>query len=149
MKKVSFILLSIAFLFACNQGATKNEAKENTTDTHSGTSDLTLNNGAKWQSDSSTNRHLIGLKTTANMFKVNPFPPVGEYHILGSDLKAGLDSMIQDCKLTGAPHEALHQWLEPILRQTNELKNVSDTATARSVFDSLDKRINIYYDYFQ
>ena len=142
-------MFSVAFLFACNQGSHKTEPKENTTGNNSEMSELTLNNGAKWQADSSTNRHLVSLKTTANMFKVNPFPPVEEYHLLGSDLKGGLDSMIQDCKLTGAPHEALHKWLEPILRQTNELKNVSDTATAKAVFDSLDKRINIYYDYFQ
>jgi hypothetical protein len=149
MKKISLILFPIVFLFACNQGSNKNESNENTTDNHVETSELTLNNGAKWQADSSTNRHLISLKTTANMFKVNPLPPVEEYRILGSDLKAGLDSMIRDCKLTGPAHEVLHKWLEPVLRQTNELKNVSDTTTAKSVFDSLDKRINIYYDYFQ
>jgi len=149
MKKIYFILFSTAFLFACNQGSNKNEPNDNTTGNHIETSELTLNNGAKWQADSSTNGHLVSLKTTVNMFNVNPYPPIGQYHILSSDIKGGLDAMIRDCKLTGSPHEALHKWLEPVLRQTNELKNASDTTTARAVFDSLDKRINIYFDYFQ
>ena len=149
MKKILFIVFSTIFLVACNQGVNKNESTENSKHDDQVAAALTLNNGAKWQADSSTNRHLVSLKTTTNMFKIDPYPPVEQYHIFSVDLKKGLDSMIQDCKLTGAPHEALHKWLEPVLRQTNELKNVSDTATARSVFDSLYQRINIYYDYFQ
>lgn len=149
MKKLYFILFSTAFLFACNQGSNKNEPEDHATDNHVETSGLTLNNGAKWQADSSTNRHLINIKTTANMFKVDPFPAVDKYQILGSDILDGLNSMIRDCTLKGAPDEALHKWMLPILRQAGELKNVSDTAIAKPIFDSLDKRINIYYDYFQ
>ncbi|HEY5463978.1 MAG TPA: hypothetical protein VIJ95_12030 [Hanamia sp.] len=57
--------------------------------------------------------------------------------------------MIKDCTLKGAPDEALHKWMLPILRQAGELKNVSDTAIAKPIFDSMVKRINIYYDYFE
>ena len=149
MKKILFVIAISSFLFACNSNSSKTGTADTASDEAGETSVLTLNNGVKWKADSNTNRHLAGLKTTANMFKVNPFPPIEEYHILGSDLKSGLDSMIQDCKLTGKPHEELHKWLGPVLRQTNELKNITDTAVARSVFDSLDSRINIYYNYFE
>ena len=149
MKKIFFILFSTAFLLACNQGSNKNESNEHATSDHAETSELTLNNGAKWKADSSTNRHLISIKTTANIFKVGPFPAVDKYQILGSDIQEELNSMIKDCTLKGAPDEALHKWMLPILRQAGELKNVSDTAIAKPIFDSLDKRINIYYDYFE
>ncbi|MEO6844469.1 MAG: hypothetical protein ABI184_04800 [Ginsengibacter sp.] len=149
MKKITLILFSTAFLFACNQGANKNESNENSTQGQNETYELTLNNGAKWQADTMTNRHLIQIKTMANMFKVAPFPAVEKYQILGSDLQAGLNSMIKDCTLKGAPDEALHKWMLPILHQAQALKNVTDTATAKPIFDSLDQRINIYYDYFQ
>lgn len=149
MKNIFTILFSTALLVACNQSSHQNESAEQVTNEQHETTELALNNGTKWQADSSTNRHLVSLTTTANMFKIDPYPPLEQYHIFSGDMKKGLDSMIQDCKLKGEPHEALHHWLEPVLRQTNELKNVSDTATARSIFDSLDHRINIYYDYFQ
>lgn len=149
MKKKFFIIIFSSFLFACHSNSNKKGTVDTTSDEAEETSALTLNNGAKWKADSNTNRHLVSLKTTANMFKVIPFPPIEEYHILGSDLKSGLDSMIQECKLTGKPHEELHKWLAPVLRQTNELKKITDTAVARTVFDSLDSRINIYYHYFE
>lgn len=149
MKKILFVIAFSSFLFACNTSSNKTGTSDTTSGEAGESSLLTLNNGAKWKSDSNTNRHLVSLKTTANMFKVNPFPPIEEYHLLGSDLKSGIDSMIKDCKLTGAPHEELHKWLGPVLRQTNELKTITDTAVARSVFDSLDSRINIYYNYFE
>ena len=149
MKKVFFILCSTAFFLSCNQSSNQKEPVENSMhETHENT-ELTLNNGAKWQADSSTNRHLVSIKTMANMFKVAPFPAAEKYQILGSDLQAGLNSMIQDCTLKGAQDEALHKWMLPILRQAGELKNVTDTAIARPIFDSLDQRINIYYDYFE
>lgn len=150
MKKIFFILISTALFLSCNQSNQKEAVEDHAHDDHAHEStELTLNNGAKWQADSSTNRHLVSIRNTANMFKVAPFPAVEKYQILGSDIQNGLNSMIQDCTLKGAPDEALHKWFLPIMRQAGELKNVSDTATARPIFDSLDQRINIYYDYFE
>jgi hypothetical protein len=51
--------------------------------------------------------------------------------------------------MTGPDHEALHHWLEPILNDTKELKNVKDTAAGRSIFRSLDKKIDSYKTYFE
>jgi hypothetical protein len=60
-----------------------------------------------------------------------------------------IDTLVRDCTLKGAPDEALHKWMMPILRQSRNLKNINDTAKARLIFDSIDNRINIYYDYFE
>jgi hypothetical protein len=85
----------------------------------------------------------------ANMFRVAPSPTADRYQIFGSDIQMKLDTLVRDCTLKGAPDEALHKWMMPILRQSRDLKKVSDTAKARLIFDSLDNRINIYYDYFE
>lgn len=78
MKRIFFILCSALFFLSCNQSANQKEPVENSThDTHE-TTELTLNNGAKWQADTMTNRHLISIKTMANMFKVAPFPCRGK-----------------------------------------------------------------------
>ena len=149
MKKIFFILCSTAFFLSCNQSSNQKEPVENHNHNDSVSTELTLNNGAKWQADSSTNRHLAGIKTMANMFKVAPFPTADRYQMLGSDIQAKLDTMVQDCTLKGAPDEALHKWMLPILHQSRELQNITDTAQAKPIFDSLDQRINIYYDFFE
>ena len=50
--------------------------------------------------------------------------------------------------MSGPDHEALHHWLEPVLKETNQLKSVTDT-TARTTFDSIDKQLDIYHNYFK
>jgi hypothetical protein len=149
MKKVLVLVCITVFLFACNQSSVSNNAEEVHHHDASESTELTLNNGAKWQADSNTNRHLAGIKTMANMFRVAPSPTADRYQIFGSDIQMKLDTLVRDCTLKGAPDEALHKWMMPILRQSRDLKKVSDTAKARLIFDSLYNRINIYYDYFE
>ena len=51
--------------------------------------------------------------------------------------------------MSGPDHDALHQWLEPVLSETNQLKNVTDTAVAAKTFKSIDTRIDDYHNYFE
>jgi hypothetical protein len=148
MKKASLLLLGCTLLlFACN--STSDKTEEHTEHPHSKTSELALNNGAKWKADSITNHNVVALKTIADNFRIKPAPSVNDYQLLGNDLKNGLDKMIKECKMTGPDHEALHQWLNPLLKENNELKIVTDTAVAKSVFNSIDKQLDEYHNYFE
>lgn len=148
MKKKLLIILCCSFLFSCNQGTNNSESESNGTPTMASDTSLTLNNGAKWKADSITSHNVIRLKVTANMFRVKPFPILDTYQLLGGYLSNDVDTMLQQCKMTGADHEALHKWLAPILNQSTRLKTITDTAEARKVFDSVDRRINIFPQYF-
>jgi|SRR5665213_2927656 len=149
MKITPFIFLCAAMLFACNQSASNSESEAS--ESHSSITDtaLVLNNGVKWKADSITNHNVIRLKNTADMFRVKPFPSLATYQLLGSDLSGDVNTMIQQCKMAGASHEALHKWLKPVLDQSSQLKNISDTAAARKLFDNVDRRIDAYHQYFE
>lgn len=149
MKTNLLIILCVSFLVSCNQSTKNSESHGD--DAHSMTNDttMTLNNGAKWKVDSITTHNVIPMKVTANMFKVEPFPSLENYQILGNDLGHDADTMIQQCKMTGADHEALHKWLSPIINQSAQLKNITDTAEARKIFVSIDRRINAFQQYFE
>lgn len=149
MKKILFLFVVASFLFSCNSDSGKTEIVKSISPDHTGSAALTLNNGAKWKADSITNRNVGNIKTIADNFRIKPLPTVAEYQLLSNDLSNGLNTMIQECKMTGADHEALHHWLESILKDTKELKNVSDTAAGRSIFKSLDHRIDEYHTYFE
>lgn len=149
MKKILFVLGFCAFLFACNQGSDKTATDESADHVHSESVALTLNNGAKWKADSITNHNVINLKTIADNFRIKPFPSMNDYQILSGDLKNSLNKMIQECKMKGPDHDALHHWLEPVLKETNELKDAADTTIGRTVFKSIDKQIDDYHNYFE
>lgn len=147
MKK-TFLLLSFALLlFGCN--STSNKTGEHAEHSHGETAELALNNGAKWKADVTTNNNVLEIKTAADSFRTKPSPSISDYQLLSGHLKDGLDKMIKECKMSGPDHDALHQWLSPLLKETNELKNVTDTAAAGLVFKSINKQIDGYYHYFE
>lgn len=149
LKRLIIIIISVNLLSACNQSSHKGELKETGNADEETTTTLTLNNGAKWQADSSTNQHVADLRTIANLFKNKTNPSVKEYHILSNNLGNSLNKMIQDCKMTGPEHEALHHWLEPVLNESNLLKNSADTTTARTTFNLIDQQLDDYLNYFK
>ena len=149
MKKSLFTVIYASFLLSCSQSTNKPELHDHDTDSVAADTRLTFNNGAKWQADSITNHNVIRLRTTANMFRVDPFPPLNSYQILGNDLSGDIDTLLRQCKMKGDDHEALHKWLTPIIHQSYRLKDITDTAVARKVFDSLDQRIGLFHQYFE
>lgn len=152
MKKILSIF-SLLFIFSCNQGNDSSTHATNDSVSHaeqsSDQASLTLNNGNKWKADTITNRNVLKLKTLADNFRVKPFPSVGDYQLVGNDLKAGIDTMLNQCKMQGADHDALHHWLEPVLKNVNDLKNTADSSAGRQMFSSIDGQLDNYKNYFE
>lgn len=149
MKKSLFILLSASLLFACNQAPDKSTEDKHVIHDIKQTTELALNNGTKWKADSVTSHNVANLRGIADDFKTEPAPSVSNYQKLSVDLNTGLNKMIKECKMTGADHDALHKWLQPILEENAELKNSSDTEIAGTIFKSIDKRLDNYINYFE
>ncbi|MGN6530445.1 MAG: hypothetical protein ACTHK0_01670 [Ginsengibacter sp.] len=149
MKKMLLTFVCTVFLLACNENADKANTNGHTDHANVQNADLTLNNGAKWKADSITNHNVVILKTIADNFRMKPFPNKNDYQILSSDLGNGLNEMIRQCKMAGPDHEALHHWLETILQDNKRLKEISDTSNSRQIFNSIDKRIDDYHNYFE
>lgn len=150
MKKFIYLVSGLFILIGCSQNPVKTEGGDhNDHDQATINTELTLNNGSKWKADSITNHNVMNLKTTADNFRIKPFPSATDYQLVGNDLNAGVNKLIGDCKMSGPDHDALHHWLEPVLRESNDLKSSKDTAAARATFESLDKRIDDYHKYFE
>ena len=139
----------MTLLSACNQSSNKAEPGEHVSHDQDQATALSLNNGAKWQADSVTNNNVAYLKKIADNFRTKPHHSVNDYQTLSTDLNNELNKMIQQCKMTGPDHEALHHWLGPILKETTELKNITDTAMAGSTFKSIDTRLDVFNNYFE
>lgn len=152
MKKILSIF-SLLFIFSCNQGNETTTPAANDSISHAeNTGDqgaVSLNNGSKWKADTITNRNVLELKTMADNFRIKPFPSVQDYQLVGNDLKAGIDTMLSQCKMKGSDHEALHHWLEPVLKNVNDLKNTSDSAAGRQLFGLIDSQLRNYKNYFE
>lgn len=152
MKKILSIF-SLLFIFSCNQGNDTSTLATNDSVSHTehapDQASLTLNNGNKWKADTITNRNVLELKTMADNFRIKPIRTIQDYQLVGNDLKAGIDTMINQCKMKGDDHEALHHWLEPVLKNVNDLKNTTDSSAGRQLFSTIDGQLNNYKNYFE
>jgi hypothetical protein len=149
MKKVLYLLATVFLFSACNQQNVSNKEAAMVHQHEATDSVLSLNNGTKWQADSITTHNVVNLKTIADNFRIKSFPSVNDYQLLGNDLTTGINQLIHYCKMSGSAHDELHKWLEPVLKESNQLKSVTDTAVGRSTFKSLDSRIDAFHQYFQ
>ena len=151
MKRSAIFLLAAVVLWSCNtapspanETAVHSDAHE-----HAHAAVLTLNNGQKWKADAPTNENVVDMRTIAQNFSVEPHTSLDDYGILAGNLQKGLDKMIQECKMQGPDHDALHLWLEPLLKDVNELKKADDTTSAEKVFHAINEKLVLYTQYFE
>ena len=141
--------MSVFFMIsACNQGH-HHDSESDTTSASHGDTTLTLNNGERWVVDSLTKDNFDNLETSVDMFYVDPFPPIDSYQAFGNDVSQALNTMISQCKMKGEAHEVLHRWMNPLISQSNELKNIQDTLLARKLADSIHVRVGRFTNYFK
>ncbi|HTM92143.1 MAG TPA: hypothetical protein VL095_06990 [Flavisolibacter sp.] len=149
MKKL-LILLCISSLFACtNAGTEKKETIQAPEETHHEATELALNNGARWKSDESTNKNVAELEAITDRFTTNQPKLTADFTSVANELQTGLDKMIKECRMQGADHEALHQWLEPLMKNVNELKKANDEKEASKLFNEISEQLINYHQYFE
>jgi hypothetical protein len=152
MKKYLAILLAAGLLLACKAGNDKEKssaaepAGENHSEHAEKVSGLNLNNGAKWKADSTTlwnagNLHAI-------ITKAKQESP-GNYLQTATQLQEGLNKMVKECKMQGPDHDALHQWLMPLLEKTKELQKAATAGEAGKILTEIEKQVNLFPQYFE
>lgn len=155
LKYAAVILLAAFYLQACQSSVNKDNKSQTVqapkTDIdheheHQAATDLSLNNGTKWQADSSTNKNVSALSNIVEQTK--PASPE-DYHQTGKNLQEGINKMVSECRMKGPDHTALHHWLEPLMEENKKLLEVTTTEEGEKSFEMIQKQIEKYNDYFE
>lgn len=157
MSKLSTLLMASAFLLACNsQQHEGHEDHEHATEsapaatpaaeTASGNTGLVLNNGAKWKADAATNENVSMLKGIIS--GAVPQDQAG-YQQAAEKLQEGLNKMVKECAMKGPDHEALHQWLVPLMGQVKALKSAGTAEQSAKIYQEIGQQISLYSTYFE
>jgi hypothetical protein len=144
-------------LLACNNANTSGDAHsvetevkdEHAVSENAPSGGLSLNNGVKWQTDESTRLHAANLSAAIDAFNRKDHQEVPEYHLFASELQTELGGLVKDCKMKGADHDALHLWLEPVMKHAGDLKTVKSVGEGKDLTDSLTGNIKKFNQYFQ
>ena len=151
MKKIMAIALITSLLVSCNSQSDK---KNSTTTIPAGIQQppvekdtgLVLNNGAKWKADSTT---LLNVALLQKIVSGARKESLENYIQTATQLQEGINKMVNECKMKGPDHDALHHWLEPLMEQTKELKKATTIADAATIFSVIERRINLFTEFFE
>ncbi len=159
MKKFIIVLFCTNFFWACESSTNmKPGNEEHSPGTVENTSTgnhvlniegLTLNDGAKWNGDEATNMNVKNLENILHEFKTSTPPVITDYFSLSDNLQGGLDKMISECRMKGADHDALHQWLEPLIGKVKNLKTIGDTESGATGTYAIKEHVHLYHAYFE
>ena len=152
VKHAAVFILAAGFLLACNLAEnkeTKSQTEQATeTDTHhehETSAKLSLNNGAKWKADSSTNNNVKDLYNV--IADANPVM-LEDYQKTGKLIQTGINKMINECRMQGPDHDALHHWLEPLMEMNKKLSGVTSVNEGKELFEMIRKHLEKYPEYF-
>jgi len=153
------VLAMLMFASACSdKPVPPGSAGSVRSDTHTGVEhaqsappehELTLNNGAKWQSDASTRRRVAALESLIQTFGNNRAPELPAYHSLAQKAREEIDALIAGCRMEGAPHDALHLWLEPVMADVKSLQEAGTVDEASAISRQLSENVHKFKQYFQ
>ncbi len=146
------VIASSCFLASCQSDhKSGNTTEVETMEHHShqaeeGPTALTLNNGAKWKADASTNANVASLAHIINA--VTP-TTMEECRNAGNGVQESLNKLISECRMKGEDHEALHHWLEPLLEMNKKLLASQTVEEANEILAQERNQVNLYTQYFE
>lgn len=143
MKRILLFLTSLSVVACVN--TTSQEQKESKEEHEQNSAmELTLNNGAKWKADSTT---LVNVSAITQLVNDSNYRNEKNRIEFSGRLQGRLDTLVQQCKMTGPDHDALHAWLKPVLHDVKELKEDEDKYDRK--YTALQKDVQSFYDYFE
>ena len=105
---------------------------------------LQLNKGVKWKADEATRKNVAAfvnvINDSSNMEQNNR----GQ---LAKQLQIRIDTLVQQCKMKGPDHDALHVWLEQVLHDLREVK-AGDHDYQKS-YAALKRDVENFYAFFE
>lgn len=107
---------------------------------------LTLNDGARWQMDPHT-RETMGL-TRATLAEA-AVTDAASGQALGATLQGQLDTLISGCTMTGADHDALHDFLMVYMPAVQGLQSAADDEAAKAQLAALREMVAEYDRFFE
>lgn len=151
-------LLAIAILgatvLACNNAESDSTSEETATPTVDTTfvnieGEVQLNNGEKWTAYAETTAGVAHMQEQLAAFRALNLPEdTATFSALGRGLNTTFKAIFEQCTMTGAAHEELHDFLLPIMGYTKALKG-NDLSASKKALADLEKHLARYEEFFE
>lgn len=106
---------------------------------------IPLNNGTKWKADEATKKNIAAMVQIVND---STYQNAGKRKEFSTSIQDQIDRLVKQCSMKGAEHDALHVWLEKVLKDVKELKE-EETDEYDEAYAALKKDVESFYDFFE
>ena len=163
MKKIILsAILGLAIVISCEKKQEENVTKDATkteqtaseesatheddekSDDHKEGVKLELNNGAKWVVNNEMKPFVTETETLLNAYNSE----TGDYKMLATNLNATNEKLVKSCTMTGVPHDNLHVWLAPHMKEIEKLQKAENREDANKIVGELKESMDKYHMYF-
>lgn len=160
-KAILSALLGLAIVISCEKKQEKISTEENLkteqtaseenvteaqekSDEHKEGAKLELNNGAKWAVNIEMKPFVNQTETLLNSYNSE----TGDYKMLATNLIATNENLVKSCTMTGVPHENLHVWLAPHMKEIEKLQKAENREDANKIVGELKESMDKYHQFF-
>ena len=140
--KQALLILLIGFVSCTSRRGA--EQQENKTDNENTIATVPLNSGAKWKADEVTKKNVAAM---VQIITDSAYADTAKRKELYTNLQAKINTLVKECSMKGAEHDALHVWLEKVLNDLKELKKGDDEY--REAYAALKKDVENFYQSFE
>ena len=150
-----FALIIFTFLVSCKQNEEQNITSDPSTTTEKDhaahgenmgwISEISLNNGSKWEANRETTRGVLNMKRLIDLQSPNS---IEDYKSLGVDLTEEVNTLIKECTMKGPAHNNLHIYLEPLIIRIVQLREVVSEEEGTQLTSEIEQHLNAYKGYF-
>lgn len=143
MKQLLIIMLAALVSCSSQQTAEKQESKiEN--ESKDTVATMPMNNGSKWKADEATKKNVGAM---VQIVADTTYTDASKRKLLYTNLQAKIDVLVKECSMKGAEHDALHVWLEKVLKDLKEVKEVDDEYS--EAYAVLKEDLTSFYQTFE
>ena len=147
MYRISLLACAVVLIAAVVAASSCSENNQSSNESHShAPSELTLNDGKKWQADQHTREGMLGIRQAMTTKPVNS---PDEMRDLGRDLQQRLKELVSGCTMTGEAHNQLHMFLEEFMPAADSLASQQDEDKARETLAEMHHLLERYYEHFE
>jgi hypothetical protein len=130
-------------MLSCNDQLSTEQENNNADDRVQVTA-VPLDNGMKWKADEGTKKNVAALIQVLND---TVYADDADRTQLYTDIRAKIDVLVAECTMKGEAHQALHNWLQIVLKDVKELKEGNNEYN--KAYAALKKDVESFYQAFE
>jgi hypothetical protein len=143
MKSLLIIVLA-AFISCTSQPSTEHQENKTANENKDTVATPPLNNGSKWKADEATKKNVAAM---VQVVTDTTYADAAKRNLLYTSLQARIDTLVKECSMKGTEHDALHVWLDKVLKDLKEVKEDDDEYN--EAYAALKKDVASFYQTFE